>query len=415
MVTTMHDEAFQNKLKTAIFIFILVSAFTGFIQNVTDTLMANYFKEAYDATASQRGFIEIPRELPGIVSVFIISALSFLRDFRMAVIAQFLGVIGMMVLGLFHPSYGVMLIFIFIFSLGAHMFIPLGDSIGLSLTTPDTMGRLLGKFNSMRMAFGVVAGLVGFFGFRSGVFSFSVPVEVYLICAISFAACAILLIMMRAKIGKDIESRTEVSKPVFRKEYIRYYIICGLYGGRKQIMLVFSPWVLIELLGFKADVMSMIGVVGAFIGIFFIPFIGRLIDKRGSRFTMMVEAGCFIAVYVAYGLLSKWVSDSTVVLTGIGMILIYILIVFDKMSAQFYMVRSIYLKSIAVKEEDVTPSLSTGMAIDHVVAIVGAFLCGIVWDRFGPEFVFIIAAVLSIANLLVAYGIKKDAVIDRAI
>ena len=410
----MNDDAYQDKLKTAIILFIFISAFTGFHQTATDTLMANYFKDVYDVTASQRGLIELPRELPGIVSFFVISALSFLRDFRMAIIAQFLGIVGMVVLGLVHPSFGIMMIFVFIFSLGLHMFLPLGDSIGLSLTTPNTMGRLLGRFNSMRMVSGVIAGLVGFFGFRFGLFSFDVPIAVFLLCAGTFSVCAILLMVMRSKIGMDIESRTKISKPVFRKEYIRYYVICGLFGGRKQIMIVFSPWVLIELLGFKADTMSLIGVIGAFIGIFFIPFVGKIIDKRGSRFTMIVEAGCFIVIYIAYGLLSKWVSENTVVLTGIGMMLVYILLISDKMSAQFYMVRSIYMKSIAVKEEDVTPTLTTGMAIDHVVAIVGAMICGVIWDRFGPEYVFVIAAILSVANLVAAYGIKKDAVIDRA-
>ena len=410
----MHDDAFQNKLKTAILIFTVIAAFTGFHQSAMDLILSNYFKEAYEVTATQRGFIEFPRELPGIVTLFVISALSFLRDIRTAVIAQFLGVTGLVVLGVFHPSYGIMLIFIFIYSLGIHMFMPLGDSIGLSLTNRDNMGRIMGRFNSVKMATGMVAGIVCFFGFRSGFFHFNVPIIIFLICAAAFLVCALLLLAMHAYIGKDIESRTEVSKLIFRKEYARYYVICGLFGARKQIMFAFSPWVLIELLGFGADKMSILGVIGAFIGIFFIPLVGKLIDRKGSRFTMMIEAGCFIGVYIAYGLLSRWIGENSVVaLTGIGMIFVYILFISDRMSSQFYMVRSIYLKSIAVRPEDVTASLSTGMAIDHTVAIIGAFLCGIVWDRFGPEYVFIIAAVISFANLIAAYGIKKDAIINR--
>ena len=410
----MPDEEFQKKIKTAIFIMLIVSAFTGFSTNSVDLIISNYFKEAYEVTAQQRGFIEFPRELPGIVSLFVISAFLFLRDIRTAVIAQIFGVIGLVVLGLFHPSYGVMLIFIFIYSLGMHMSIPLLDSIGLSLTTRETMGKIIGRFNSTRMVFGVAAGLVCFFGFRSGFFHFNVPITIFLISAGCFLACAILLMIMHSRVGKDLESRTEVSKLVFRKEYARYYVICGLFGARKQIMFAFSPWVLIELLGFKADQMAMLGVIGAFIGIFFIPFVGRIIDRRGSRFTMMIEAGCFIGVYIAYGFLSGWIGNNTAVaLTGIGMILVYLLFIADRMSAQFYMVRSIYLKSIAVKPEDVTPSISTGMAIDHVVAIIAASLCGIVWDVWGPEYVFVIAAIISLANLLAAYGIKKDAVVDR--
>ena len=380
---------------------------------VMDLIISNYFKDAYEVTAQQRGVIEIPREAPGVVSLFVITAFSFLRDIKTAVIAQVLGVIGLVALGVFHPSYGVMLLFIFIYSLGLHMTIPLGDSIGLSLTTRDTMGRLMGRFNSVRMALGMIGGLICFFGFRSGLFHFETPVTIFLLCAGAFLICAILLLVMHAGIGEKLESRTEVSKMVFRKEYTRYYVISALFGSRKQIMYAFSPWVLIELLGFKADMMSILGVIGAFIGIFFIPLIGKLIDIKGARFTMIIEAGCFIAIYIAYGLLSKGVNENVIILTGVGLFFIYVLYICDRMTAQFYMVRSIYFKSIALKEEDVTPSLSTGMAIDHVFAIIGAFLCGIVWDKWGPEYVFIIAAILSAANMVAAWGIKKDAVIDR--
>jgi len=412
-VTNLKDEEFQKKLKTAIFIFVLISAFTGFYQGV-DLIIANYFKEVYEVTATQRGVIEFPRELPGIVSLFVITAFSFLRDIRTAVIAQALGVIGLVTLGLIHPTFGVMLIFLFIFSLGLHMFMPLGDSIGLSLATRDTYGRLMGRFNSVRMALGMVAGIICFFGFRSGFLSFDTPILFFLMCAGAFLACAILLLMMHAKAGRELESRTEVSKLIFRKEYTRYYVICMLFGARKQIMFAFSPWVLIELVGFRADTMSILGVIGAFIGIFFIPLVGRLIDRFGSRAVMMIEALCFVGVYIAYGLLTKGLHDQTFIVTGVGLFIVYALYISDRMSAQFYMVRSIYMKSIAIREEDVTPSISVGMALDHVLAIICAVLCGVIWDVWGPEYVFVFAAVISFANFVVAHGIKKDAVINRA-
>jgi len=392
---------------------MIISAFTGFYSGVADLVMSNYFKEAYDATASQRGIIEIPRELPGIVSLFVITALSFLRDFRIAVVAQILGAIGLVVLGVFHPSFGIMLIFLFIFSLGQHMFMPLGDSIGLSLATRDNLGRLLGRFKSVNMAFMMISGIICFFGFRSGFFHFDVPIIIFIICAGCFLACAALLLLMRAQIGKDLEGRTQVSKLVFRKEYMRYYVISAIYGSRKQIMFAFSPWVLIELLGFKADTMSLLGVIGAFIGIFFIPFIGKLVDRYGSRKVMMIEALAFIALYIAYGVLTNWIVEETVLFTGIMLFSVYVLFILDRMTTQFYMVRSIYLKAIAVKEEDVTPSLSTGLAIDHVFAVVLAFICGIVWDTYGPVYVFIIAAILSAANFFVVMGIKRDTYIDK--
>jgi predicted MFS family arabinose efflux permease len=171
-------------------------------------------------------------------------------------------------------------------------------------------------------------------------------------------------------------------------------------------MLVYSPWVLIDLLDFKADTISILAVIGALIGIFFMPVVGRWIDRFGVRRVMMAEALAFVAVYIAYGSLSRWVSTSVVTLSGLGMLLIYLLNIIDRMSAQFAMVRAIYMRSIALAPEDVTPSLSLGMSIDHVVAIVGSYLCGLVWHVWGPEYVFLIAGVMSLLNLAVAWGVK---------
>jgi predicted MFS family arabinose efflux permease len=301
-----------------------------------------------------------------------------------------------------------MLVFLFIFSTGVHMYMPLGDSIGLSLAQRINMGRVMGRINSVRMAFLMIAGVLTFVGFRVGWFDFELPVWVFIIGAACFFAVGALLIVQRRIGGALSDGPVLQTKFVFRKQYTRYYLICAVFGGRKQIMYVYSPWVLIDLLDFKADTISILAVVGSLIGIFFMPIVGRWIDGFGIRRVMTAEALAFIAVYIAYGFLSKWVNNNVVVLTGVGMMFIYLLNIVDRMSAQFSMVRSIYMRSIAVIPEDVTPSLTLGMAIDHVVAIVGSYLCGLVWFKWGPEFVFLIAGALSLANLIIAQGIKEN-------
>jgi predicted MFS family arabinose efflux permease len=380
----------------------------GLAGGFSDAILANYFKEAYDVNAAQRGFIELPRELPGVLSFFFLAWLSSLGNVRNAVLAQLLGAGGLCVLGLFRPSYAVMLIFLFVFSTGVHMFIPLGDSIGLSLAQRMNMGRVMGRINSVRMAFLMISGVLTFVGFRVGLFNFELPAWVFIIGAACFFAASILLFAQRRVGGDLLDGPVEQTKFVFRKEYSRYYLICAVFGGRKQIMYVYSPWVLIDLLDFRADTISILAVIGSLIGIFFMPVVGRWIDNFGIRRVMTAEALAFIAVYIAYGFLSRWVNNNAVMLTGLGMMLVYLLNIVDRMSAQFSMVRSIYMRSIAVAAEDVTPSLTLGMAIDHVVAIIGSYLCGLVWFRWGPEFVFLIAGALSLANLIAAQGIKEN-------
>jgi predicted MFS family arabinose efflux permease len=252
---------------------------------------------------------------------------------------------------------------------------------------------------------------VTFVGFRAGWFDYETPILVFLLSALTFfSVAALLAVLSRRDPGRDGGAARDRAAPrvkfVWKRQYLRYYVICALFGGRKQIMMVYSPWVLIDLLGFKTDTMSILAVIGSLIGVFFMPVVGRWIDRFSVRRVMMAEATAFLAVYIAYGFLSKWVSGHAVVLTGVGMAFVYLLYIADKMSAQFAMVRAIYMRSIALTPEDVTPSLSLGMSIDHVVAIAGSYICGAVWYAWGPEYVFLIAGALSLLNLIVAWGIK---------
>ncbi|MCL2068385.1 MAG: MFS transporter [Oscillospiraceae bacterium] len=407
----------QAGIKTAIGIFIWVTACIGLGMGLSDGVLGNYFKEAYDVTPYERGVIEFPRELPGILSMFAISGLAFLGNIRTNILAMLLSAAALVALGLFRPDFSGMLLLLFILMMGTHMNIPIADSIGLSLAQKDNMGRTLGRFNSARMASFMIAGILTFFGFRFGFFSFDTPVAVFLLAAAAFLAGGVLLVILYRVLKEDDDSAAQNSKMVLRKEYTRYYIICALFGGRKQIMIVYSPWVLIDLLGFRADVISILAVAGSFIGIFFMPVVGRWVDRYGVKRVMIIEALAFIAVYIAYGFLSGWVNSRLIAaggaldyiaLGGVMMILVYLLNIADRMSAQFGMVRAIYMKSIAIKPGDVTPSLSMGMAIDHVLAIAGSFVCGIIWYNWGPQYVFVVAGMMSLGHLIAARGIKLD-------
>ena len=378
-----------------------VIALTGLGLGLSDAVFANYYKDAYDADAFQRGLIELPREIPGFILVFIISALAFLGDIRLSIIAQILTVIGLAVLGLVTPPFSVMLIFLFLFSLGQHMFMPLGDSIGMSLGEEGGVGLVLGRLNGVRTAFTMIAGILVFVGFRQGFFTFMTPVKsIFLIAALIFLIVAILLFKMLKMTG---ELKTQQKfRLIIRKEYGIFYLLAALFGARKQIMIVYGPWVLIELLGFGADRMALLGIAGAAIGIFFMPAVGRWIDRFGTAQIMMVEAAAFLVVYIIYGLLSQGLSSGALAATGIAVGIAFIVNIADRMTMQFGMVRAVYMRSIAVTPEEVTPTLSAGMSLDHILSILSAILCGWLWDQFGPQYVFVFAAILALGNMVVA-------------
>jgi len=401
----MTEKSIQNR-KKSIAIFMIIVALSGVGLGLSDSVFSNYFRDAYDVYAFQRGLIEFPRELPGVITVLIVSTLAFMGNRKLAILSHGLSLIGIFVLGFTSPPFAIMLIFVFINSLGMHMFFPIYDSMAMSLTKEEGgFGAAMGRFNGLRTGFTMGAGILVFVGFRSGLFSFTAPIILnFVIAGVLFTAIFFLLIYL----GKYMEdTKAEKSRFVFRKAYTKFYLLAILFGGRKQIMYVYGPWVLIELLGFGADSMALLMIVGASIGIFFIPLVGRWIDKHGPAKIMIIEAALFLAIYLGYGLISAGLHEGW--FTGVVAIIILTvgINIIDRMTIQFGMVRSVYMRSIAKTPEDVTPTLATGMALDHLVSIASAIFCGWLWLEHGPQYVFMFSGVLAVLNMIVARSIRK--------
>jgi hypothetical protein len=211
---------------------------------------------------------------------------------------------------------------------------------------------------------------------------------------------------LERNVHESIRSNRKV-KFIFREEYKYYYTLVVMFGVQKQMMLVYGPWVLIELLKKGPDTLAALGMMGSFVGIFFIPAVGRWLDRSGIKTILYVDALSFIGVYLVYGLLSAGFFSGKLATFGLPVFLAYVLFLLDKMSNQLGMVRTIYLRSIAVDPSDVTPTLSLGLSIDHAVSITCAFLGGIVWMNWGPQYIFFLAAGLSCVNLYVAFKVKN--------
>ncbi|MBF8982690.1 MFS transporter [Lutibacter sp. B2] len=402
----------ENMNKVQLIYFSII-ALTALGLGLSNDVISNYFKDAYQVSAYQRGLIEFPRELPGVLVIFIIASLSVFSDIRITMVAQLLSIIGIGVLGFFTPSFTIMLIFMCINSTGMHMFIPLRDSIGMSLIKDDDIGKKMGQYKGVSMIFTMLAGMLVFIGFRVGFFSFTSKIKwIFIISAFILILVFILFFVLEKLIGEPIKSSKKVNF-VFRKEYKYYYTLVVMWGVQKQIMLVYGPWVLIDILNKKADTLAILGIIGSFIGVFFIPAVGKWIDRFGIKKLLYADALSFIFVYVIYGLLSAGFSTGKLATIGIPVFLAYILFVFDRMSTQMGMIRTIYLRSIALKTSDITPTLSLGLSLDHIVSIICAYLGGVVWSLWGPQYIFFLAASLSLVNLYVASKVTEEKISNR--
>lgn len=392
-------------MKKELKIYFAILALTAFGLGLTNNIISNYFKDAYNVTAYQRGFLEFPREIPGLITVFLIAGLSFLSDIRIAIISQILSFIGIMVLGFTTPTFNIMILFIFINSVGMHLFFPLQDSIGLDLAEKDKLGKRLGQFKGFFTGIQMLAAIFVFIGFKAGFMTFETSFKSpFVVAGVMFLVVAALLLSLDRLVNEN-KPHIKQNGYVFRKAYKYYYILIIMFGVQKQIMMVYGPWVLIDLLSKKADTISILTVVGSFIGIFFIPAIGRWMDTYGIKKMLYVDALSFIGVYFIYGFLSMGYVNGTIKTAGVGVALAYVIFIIDRMSTQMGLVRTVYLRKIALAPSDVTPTLTLGQSMDHFVSILCAYAGGIIWSVWGPQYIFFLAGILSFVNLYVAYKV----------
>jgi len=398
----------QNLDPTKIFFFAIFASALGL--GFSDGIISNYFKDAYDVTTVQRGFLEIPRELPGFLCVFFMSFLSFLTDLKKMILAQALTVFGMAILGLFTPQFYLMSIFLFIFTSGTHLMFPLQDSIGMGLAEEDKVGVRMGQFTAVRTAATMLSGVVTFFGFRYGWFSFTARIKLPFLISVVFILCSFALytVLDRSTV-QTLRPRKSVIdlKVVAKKKYGIYYAFSLARGFHNQILFVYAPWILIDMMGKKADTISILNTAGALAGVLFLPLVGKLVDKIGTKKLLIAESVAFIVIYISYAYISRALSIGVISTTALfAMIFVSGFYILDRVFALMLIVRSIYARNLVSDPAELTQVLATGLSLDHVVSVSFAFLGGLIWSRWGPQYVFLLACSSCIITLALAFLIK---------
>jgi predicted MFS family arabinose efflux permease len=376
-------------------LFIAATFISGFAQSIVGSTFNNFLNETFLINNFQRGILEVPRELPGLLTIFVSAILFFMCSRRQAALANLLCAIGILLIGFYSPGFSVMLVWLFIFSIGQHLFLPLNQSIGMELASDGQTGKRLGQFNAVA----TVAGIIGSFSILIGFKYFSLNFRMsYLAAFLGFMAVAVLIFMMK----KD-KPVTVKMKFQFRREYKLYYWLTVLYGTRKQLFLTFAPWVLVTVFKQKTEVLATLLTIGGVIGIFLIPMIGRAIDTLGEKFIIASEAVLLIFVCMGYGFAKNYFAETT------AMYIAFSCYIVDLMLMAVSMARATYLEKIAVAPEDVSQTLTMGVSIDHVFSVCIAVLGGLIWIKWGYQYVFLMGAVIAVVNFFSALQIKIPA------
>ncbi len=381
-----------NSLPKDFLRFIAAVTIFGFSMAVVNAVFNNFLSETFALGDFKRGMLELPRELPGFLVVFVSALFFFMCTRRLAALAHLLAAAGIYLVGHFSATYSYMLIWLFIYSLGMHIFLPLTQSIGMEFAEEGKSGKRLGQLTGAGNLAAIVGSFVIFLGFKYLDFTFSIS---FTVAAAGLVISAFLIFIM-----KPDKVHPEHSKFTLRKEYGLFYWLNILYGTRKQIFLTFAPWVLVTVFKQDTATVATLLTIGGVIGIVFNPLLGRAIDRLGERRILMAEAVVLVFVCIGYGFSRMLFSEQPAFYIAAACFIA------DQLSMSVTMARATYLKKIAVKPEDVSQTLTMGVTIDHFFSISIALVSGVIWTKLGYQYVFLIAALIAVVNFFSASRIR---------
>lgn len=378
-------------------LFALASFTLGMAYSLFDSIFNNFLNTRFSLTGFQRSFLEFPRELPGFLVVFVSAALWFLCSRRLGAVSMLMSMAGALLIGFASPRYEVMVIWLFLYSMGQHLFMPLASTIGMDLAKAGHDGQRLGQLNALRnVALIAGSGLV-YVGFKFLGMTYQ---HTFVLATIGFAIASGLLFSMQKAQPKSSGVFLKLQRP-----YVLYYLLNILYGSRKQLFITFAPWVLVTIFNKPTEVMAQLFMIGGVIGILFQPFLGWMVDRLGERFVLSGEALLLVVVCLGYGFSRFFFPEDVAFLIACGCYLL------DQMLMSVGMARATYIKKIARDPADVQPALTVAVTIDHVFSISVALLGGAIWNAWGYQYVFLMGVGIAILNFFAAIRVRVPEVL----
>lgn len=375
----------ENTRYKAFFLSLLLSAIGfGLYKGVID----NYLAESVRINEFDRGLTEFFRELPGLLLVVVLAIFYRFSAEKMYKMGLVIMVLGMVMQAVIAPSKLLVIMAIFIYSLGEHIQLGMKNTLSLEYSKDGSGGQALGFQNSIYQI-GNLAGyavVIAAFALVASGTSLFRPVF--------FGAAAFMSVAMLASFRLTGNSDTDKSKSrfYFKKKFTKYYWLEVFYGARKQVFFTFGPYVLILFYKADAGVISLLFAVSAIACFLIAPFVGKLIDRIGYKPVMIGDTIILVVVCFFYGFAHH------IFPMHVAFVVCCVNYVLDSVISLASMASNVYVQDISDSKEEMRATISTGISVNHFITIFIALLGGWIWKVLGIETLFILSAVLGLCN-----------------
>jgi len=372
--------------KRGLLFIAFASAFVGVALTLQIGLNSNFLVGEIGISGFQAGLLEAVRESCGIAALGIFVLVAGLAEPLIGALFLVLVAVGMGSYS-YAPTYGAVMLFSLTWSVGLHVWMPLPNSMTLALAEPGKAGARLGTVAAAG-ALGSASGLA---------IAFVLTLLGVRIRPLYIVAGAAALLAAASCLGIPRSMKTEGPRFVFRRKYARYYVLNFLEGWRKQIALAFGGFLLVKVHGAGLLEILVLSAVIQAIGYFASPRIGRLIDRVGERKVLVFYYSFVTLMFVGYAFLQ-------------GKYILYTVYILDNATFVFNTGLTTYVNKIAPKSEH-RPTLSMGVAANHVASVTMPFLGGILWATLGYRWAFLIGIPAAVASISIVMGMPRGTAI----
>lgn len=352
-----------------------------------NALLNNFVVEVAHFNGEKIGLLQSIREVPGLLAFSIVFILMIFRQQTAAYFSLFLLGFGTLITGFFPSTMGLYITTL-LMSTGFHYLETLHSSLSLQWIRKEQAPSFLGKISAVRsfMALFILATLY----VMMKIFDVGY-IAVYVLSGGITIVFAIVAWLGFEHFKDDVVQETKL---FLRKKYWLFYILTFLAGARRQIVVVFAGFLLVERFHFNVENMLLLLIVNTILNMICAPYAGKLIERFGENLSLKLEYISIVLIFILYGLVQSQAMA----------VVLYIL---DNLFYTIAIALKTYFQKIA-DPKDIAVTSGVASAINHIAAVFLPFTLGIVWIYSASAVFFIGAAIAMIAFLLTFLLPKKE-------
>ena len=355
-------------------------------------LVNNFVVEKAAFDGFDIGVLHVVREIPGFLAFLVLYIILIMREQTLAILALILLGLFTALTSHFPTFYGLMMTTI-LASVGFHYYETIQQSLQLQWLSKDRAPQMIGwvvsagSFGSLAV-FGLI--IIAWEGLG---WSYQ---AVYLTGGGACIALAVGAWFLYPRFEAPV---TQHKKMILRSRYWLYYALVFIGGARRQIFIVFAPFMMVERFGMEVHEITGLMLFNYLATIIFAPMAGWLVRVYGERFSLIVE---YVGLFVVFALYAG------IYFFHWGVWLAMALYVLDHLLFALAIAQKTYFQKIA-DPADQAPTAAVSFTINHIAAVGLPAPLGLLWLT-SPGAVYGLAAVLALVSLTLSFLVPRHPV-----